>query len=131
MKFITILILGILYADLIKAEPVAISLEEYTFDFATIGYNIQVNGKIRNGFEPLEGSDYTTLYNNGYSIRVRVSTLSRKGKRDLTKVFNMNCIGYSDETNCIATIAGEVQLDEDMRINLYARKVTLFGMTYE
>ena len=67
-----------------NAEPVSISLENYTFDFASIGYEISVIGNISNFSEPLKGSDYTTIKDNGYSMKVRISALSRKGKRDLT-----------------------------------------------
>lgn len=112
-----------------SAEPTPISLEDYTFDFATIGYEIQVSGMVSNFSEPLEGSDYTWISNDGYRMKVRVSPLSRKGKRDLTNDFNANCIGFS--VNCPATVSGEVQLDEEMQVNLFARTFVLRGVEYK
>lgn len=113
----------------VNADPKPISLENYTFDFATIGYEIQVSGSISNGSEPLEGSDYTWLRSDGYKIKVRISPLSRKGKRDLTNYFNANCVGWS--ARCPATISGEVQLDEEMQVNFFARNVIIEGVEYK
>jgi hypothetical protein len=111
------------------AEPVQITHENYTFDFATIGYEVEMTGTIYNISEPLENGDYVWLHDSGYRIKVSFDALSRKGKRDLTEYFNNNCIGWDNE--CFSSIAGEVQLDEDMRVTLLARSAVVEEIDYK
>ncbi len=112
------------------ADPSKItSLEDYTFDFATLGYEVVFSGIIYNYSETLENGDYVWLRDGGYNVKVSFDALSRKSKHDLTNVFNENCVGYDEE--CAVTVSGEVQLDEDMQVLVIAREVTLEGRDYK
>lgn len=122
--------LALAAAPAIAEGPVATTLEAYSFDFATIGYEIEVQGTVRNLSEPLEGSDYTWLTSKGYKMKVRISPLARRAKQSLTAAFNENCVGFGSEYQCPARISGEVQLNEDMQVELYARAFELMGTVY-
>jgi len=129
MRKLFFLIILSVWASSLKAEPRRISLQDYSFDFASIGYEIKTFGQLGHSFEPLEAGDFTWLKDKGYRIRVRISPLSRAGKKELTELFNSKCIGF--DTNCRASVSGEVQLNDDMQVVLFARSININGKVFK
>jgi hypothetical protein len=120
-----------LTATTAMAETPTTSLQDYSFDFATMGYEVKFNGVVNNYSEPLENGDYVWLQESGYRVKVSFDALSRNGKRQMTDYFNANCVGYSDADECDVVVTGEVQLTDEMQVMLIARDVVLDNVEYK
>lgn len=97
------------------AEPVSVSLQDYAFDFAQYGYEIAITGTTRNIHDTLTADDYITIEADGYKIKTLIDRMGRKDRQGFIAFFNANCItGFND--GCPITAAGDVELNEDMRM---------------
>lgn len=105
------------------AEPVNTTLEEYAFDFSSIGYEITFPATTAYFLDPMTGNDYFTVSSNGYSLEARIDKLSRKGRKEFTEFFNLNCKNDFSTPKCDIELTGEVELDDKYKMIIWASKV--------
>ena len=116
MKGVLVATVGcVLAAGVAWAEPVEVNLEDYAFDFPQYGYEIAIKGTTRNIHDNLTADDYITIEADGYKIKTLIDRMSRKDRRGFIAFFNTHCITGFEE-GCIIAAAGDVELNEDMRM---------------
>ncbi len=128
-KLIPILLMGVTTLSIATVT----SLEEYAYDFATIGYDVTITGD-STYFDPMNAGDYFTLEDSGYTLETRIDGMSRKGKKEFIKFYNANCeISWTDVSYCNITVTGETELNEMMALVLTATSITFndHGKTFK
>ena len=97
------------------AEPSKVTLEDYAFNFPTYGFEISFTGTTKNYSDKLTVDDYITIRDNGYSMRSMIDRMGRKDRQSFIQFFNSTCIGILSN-DCDITAAGEIELNEDMKM---------------
>ena len=113
---LALMTLAALHAAPVTAEPVAVTLPDYAFDFPTYGYVITVTGTVQNLNDKLTADDYTTITDEGYKLKTLIDRMGRGDRQEFIKFFNANCIGFMPTDACPITASGEVELDDDMQM---------------
>ena len=103
------------------SKSVSTTLENYAYDFSIIGYDIKFPATSEY-YEPMNAGDYFRAKDKGYTIKVRIETLSRNSRKEFVSYYNQNCKYDMDET-CRMIIAGEVELNESMEMMLSAKRI--------
>ena len=125
-KFIFIII-SIISISTISSKTVSTTLKDYAYDFSTIGYEISFPAQ-SSSYSILSAGDYFRAKYDGYSMKVRIETLSRNSKRDFVTYYNENCKSdYSKDEICPMIVEGEVELDDDMQMVLIAKKIDFYN----
>lgn len=106
----------LLSAGAARAEPVAVSLEDYAFDFPTYGYEIAVSGTTRNFQDKLTADDYITIVDDGYNLKTLIDRMGRRDRQKFIAFFNEHCIVGFTRDACAITASGDVELDENMKM---------------
>ena len=107
------------------ADVTKTTLSDYAYDFASIGYEIEVSGK-SNYFDALNAGDYFNLKEGDYTLKTLFDGLSRKNRKAFVAFYNSECeYNYSNE--CQITASGEVELDDSMGMVLTANSVSITG----
>ena len=122
-KIITIKLFTFLFlASLLEAAPVKTTLENYAYDFPSIGYEISFTAS-SSYFVPMSSDDYFNATDGGYILEVRIDGLSRKARKDFVSYYNDNCeMSFSGE-ECQLLIEGEIELTSMMSMILKAEKI--------
>ena len=122
-KTITIKLFTFLFlASLLEAAPVKTTLENYAYDFPSIGYEISFTAS-SSYFVPMSADDYFNATDGGYILEVRIDGLSRKARKDFVSYYNDNCeMSFSGE-ECQLLIEGEIELTSMMSMILKAEKI--------
>ena len=107
------------------SEPVQITLANYAFDFPTHGFEIEFSGTTQNLTDKLTADDYITIKDNGYKMRTLIDRMGRKDRQAFIRFFNAGCIGFMPTDACPITAAGEVELDENMRMIFRMNNATI------
>ena len=98
------------------SDPVAVSLEDYVFDFPAIGYEITVTGETKNYTDKLTADDYITINDAGYKLKTLIDRMDRKDRQQFIAFFNDHCIVGFGASGCTITASGDIELDEDMKM---------------
>tara|TARA_B110000116_G_C16654048_1_gene498661 strand:+ start:386 stop:805 length:420 start_codon:yes stop_codon:yes gene_type:complete len=122
-KIITIKLSSILIlAALLQSAPVKTTLENYAYDFPSIGYEISFPAS-SSYFIPMSADDYFNVESGGYTLEVRIDGLSRTARKDFVSYYNEHCeISFTDE-ECQLSIEGEIELTAIMSMILKAKKI--------
>jgi len=122
-KTVTIKLFTFLFlASLLEAAPVKTTLENYAYDFPSIGYEISFTAS-SSYFVPMSADDYFNATDGGYILEVRIDGLSRKARKDFVSYYNDNCeMSFSGE-ECQLLIEGEIELTSMMSMILKAEKI--------
>ena len=104
------------YATPAASESPHVSLADYAFDFSTYGYEITVSGVTRNFQDKLTADDYITINDDGYKLKTLIDRMKRKDRQQFISFFNSHCVVGFGESGCRITAAGDVELDENMRM---------------
>jgi len=103
------------------AEYTKTTLEDYAFDFTSIGYEIEVSGKT--SIFSTSADQWIWLRDTGRKVKVNFSTLSRNGRKQVIDHMNSSCKGFG--VTCPVTVKGEVEFDEDMQMQIKAFEMSL------
>lgn len=126
MKLINnIFILFIVFSG-IKAELVQTTLEDYAYDFASIGHEISFFATSAY-FIPMSADDYFNASYGGYTLEVRINALSRKAKKDFVPYYNKNCETTFSGDDCKIFLEGEIELNSSMKMILKAKKINFLS----
>tara|TARA_Y100000814_G_scaffold121400_1_gene86990 strand:- start:511 stop:921 length:411 start_codon:yes stop_codon:yes gene_type:complete len=106
-------------------KPTPTTLEDYAYDFSTIGYEI-VFPATSGYFDAMNAGDYFNAKDKGYTIKVRIESLSRNSRREFVSYYNENCKYDFMNDTCPITVSGEVELDESMGMILTAKKIDFY-----
>lgn len=106
-----------------QAEPVAVSLLTYAFEFSAYGYEITVTGKTRRTTEPIAAGD--RIRRGGYKLRAFINRLGRSDRREFVTFYNEHCFIRPGGLSCEITATGEVELDDDLQMVLRIQQATL------
>ena len=123
--FVFFISIGLFFVNIIQAEPVETTLNDYAFDFASIGYEIKFAGKTSYFSDELSANDYFDVRADGYTLRARADKLSRIGRKNFISYFNKNCRLFS-RSECIIILSGEVELDENFRMIIWATSIEVY-----
>ena len=118
----TILLLAIPAVSM--ADVRKTTLSDYAYDFASIGYVIEVTATSRY-FNALNAGDYFNLKEGDYTLKTMFDGLTRKDRKAFVTFYNSEC-GY-DEGDCQITVSGEVELDDSMGMVLTANSINITG----
>jgi hypothetical protein len=108
------------------AKPISTTLQDYAYDFSTIGYEI-IFPAISGYFDAMNAGDYFHAKDKGYTIKVRIEGLSRNSRRDFVSYYNENCKNDFMNDTCPMAVSGEVELDESMGMVLTAKKIDFYN----
>ncbi len=112
----------IIFLGLLQADPIKTTLENYAYDFASIGYEISFPAS-SSYFIPMSADDYFNATDGGYTLEVRIDGLSRKARKDFVSYYNDNCeLTFSGE-ECQLLLEGEIELTATMSMILKAKKI--------
>ena len=114
IQVLTFLVAG--YAMPAASETTQVRLADYAFDFPTHGFEIEFSGTTQNLTDKLTADDYITIEDDGYKMRTLIDRMGRKDRQAFIRFFNAGCIGFMPTDACPITAAGEVELDDDMRM---------------
>ena len=104
------------------AKPVSTTLQDYAYDFSTIGYEIAFPAS-SSYFIPMTADDYFNATDGSYTLEVRIDGLSRKARKDFVTYYNENCeLSFSDK-ECQLYLEGEIELTGTMSMILKAKKI--------
>ena len=124
LKIFTLLF--VLMISTSSAEPVETTLKDYAYDFSSIGYEISFPASSEY-FDPMNAGDYFNAKHAGYTIKVRIEGLNRNNRRDFVSHYNENCkYGYSSNEICPMVLTGEIELNENMKMILTAKKIDFY-----
>lgn len=123
MKIIIIKLISLLFlVSILQSSPVKTTLENYAYDFPSIGYEISFTAS-SSYFVPMSADDYFNATDGGYILEVRIDGLSRKARKDFVSYYNDNCeMSFSGE-ECQLLIEGEIELTSMMSMILKAEKI--------
>ena len=123
MKIIKIKLISLLFlVSILQSSPVKTTLENYAYDFPSIGYEISFTAS-SSYFVPMSADDYFNATDGGYILEVRIDGLSRKARKDFVSYYNDNCeMSFSGE-ECQLLIEGEIELTSMMSMILKAEKI--------
>ena len=107
------------------ADVTKTTLSDYAYDFASIGYEIEVSGT-SNYFNALNAGDYFNLKEGDYTLKTLFDGLSRKNRKAFVAFYNSEC-EYNYSKDCQITVSGEVELDDSMGMVLTANSVSITG----
>lgn len=112
----------IIFLGLLQANPIKTTLENYAYDFSSIGYEISFPAS-SSYFIPMSADDYFNATDGGYTLEVRIDGLSRKARKDFVSYYNDNCeLTFSGE-ECQLLLEGEIELTSTMSMILKAKKI--------
>ena len=111
---------------LLFAKPISTTLQDYAYDFSTIGYEITIPA-ISGYFDAMNAGDYFNAKDKGYTIKVRIESLSRNSRREFVSYYNENCKYDFMNDTCPMMVSGEVELDESMAMVLTAKKIDFYN----
>ena len=114
IQMLTFLVAG--YAMPAVSETAQVRLADYAFDFPTYGFEIRFSGTTQNLTGKLTADDHITITDDGYKMRTLIDRMGRKNRQAFIRFFNAGCIGFGPSAACSITAAGEVELDDDMRM---------------
>ena len=87
----------IVFLSLLQATPIKTTLENYAYDFPSIGYDISFPAS-SSYFIPMSADDYFNATDGGYTLEVRIDGLSRNARKDFVSYYNDNCeLSFSGE----------------------------------
>ena len=109
----------------ITSDYAKTTLSDYAYDFASIGYEIEVSGK-SNYFNALNAGDYFNLKEGDYTLKTLFDGLSRKNRKAFVTFYNSEC-EYNYSKDCRMTVSGEVELDDSMGMVLTANSISITG----
>lgn len=108
---------GALYGIPAASEPAqVVSLSDYAFDFPIYGYEITVTGETSNFTDKLTADDHITIEDEGYTLKTLVDRMNRKDRKQFISFFNSHCIVGFGTKGCTITAAGDIELNENMRM---------------
>ena len=123
---IRILVMSVaVYAASAASEPVPVSLADYAFDFPTSGFEIQVTGTTKNYTDTLTADDFINIVDNGYTLKTLIDRMNRKDRQQFISFFNAHCILGFGPGGCAIMAAGDIELDEKMRMIFRMSTVTI------
>ena len=125
--FVFFILIGLFFVNITKAEPVDTTLKDYAFDFASIGHEIRFIGTTSYFMDELSANDYFNVRAEGYTIEARADKLSRTGRRKFIGYFNENCKTTFSGGECIIILSGEVELDENFKMIIWATVVEVYN----
>ena len=105
-----------------SADVTNTTLSDYAYDFASIGYEIEVTGSSYY-HNPLNSGDYFRLMEGDYTMETMFDGLSRKARKEFVAFYNKECPHDYGDADCHITVTGEVELDEDMKMVLTANAI--------
>jgi len=108
------------------AKPFPTTLKDYAYDFSAIGYEI-IFPATSGYFDTMNAGDYFNAKDKGYTIKVRIESLSRNSRREFVSFYNENCKYDFMQDTCPMVISGEVELDESMSMVLTAKKIDFYN----
>ncbi len=108
------------------AEPKATNLIDYARDFTEVGYEIIFKADARYYRDPLSAGQTFLAYVPGYRVLTSADKLSRDGRREFFDYFNKHCKYQKQTFTCIVEITGEVELNEEYRVVVWAVKIGIF-----
>ena len=122
-KIITIKLFTFLFlVSLLQSESIKTTLENYAYDFPSIGYDISFPAS-SSYFIPMSADDYFNATDGGYTLEVRIDGLSRNARKDFVSYYNDNCeLSFSGE-ECQLILEGEIELTATMSMILKAKKI--------
>ena len=104
------------YVAPVASESVEVTLADYAFDFATIGYEITVSGETGNIQDALTADDYISIEADGYTLKTLIDRMNRKDRQQFIRFFNKHCIVGFVGPGCAITASGDIELDENMKM---------------
>lgn len=120
-----IAVLAAVHAVPAIAEPPAVSLADYAFDFPTYGYEITVSGTTRNMMDKLTADDHIFISDSDYTLKTLIDRMGRSDRREFMQFFNEHCIGFDPAVACPINAAGDIELDDKMRMVFRPTVVTI------
>ena len=106
------------------ADVTKTTLPDYAYDFASVGYEIEVTGTSRY-FDALNAGDYFSLREGDYTMKTLFDGLSRKSRKAFVTFYNSECDYGTGK--CQITVSGEVELDDAMGMVLTANSISITG----
>ena len=103
---------GLIGAGTAHAEPVAVSLADYAFNFPAHGYEIIVTGETGD-FREKATNDFIYIRDGGYTVWARTDRLGRADRQKFLAFYNANC---QQRAKCAITATGEVELNDELKM---------------
>jgi len=122
MKIIIKSVSFLFLVSILQSTPVKTTLENYAYDFPSIGYEISFTAS-SSYFVPMSADDYFNATDGGYILEVRIDGLSRKARKDFVSYYNDNCEMSFSGDECQLLIEGEIELTSMMSMILKAEKI--------
>ena len=117
----TAVLIGLVGSGVAQAKPVAVSLQDYAFNFPAHGYEIVVNGRTGNPHY-IAVEDMVLVKDGSYTVTARIDRLSRSDRQQFMTFYAEHC---KFTKPCEIRMGGEVELDKELRMKLFIQGAEL------
>ena len=111
-----------LAATMGTAVAVDTTLEDYAYDFVSVGYDITIEGISYHYGYGITAGDVLEVQSGDYTMSTIIDGISRKNRRAFVQFYNENC-----ENHCEVRVSGEIALNSEMQMILTARRIAFIG----
>ena len=113
--------IGLIGSGVAQAEPTAVSLQDYAFNFPTHGYEIIVAGRTGNP-QYIAVEDMVLVKDGSYTVTARIDRLGRSDRQQFMTFYAEHC---KFTKPCDIRMGGEVELDKELRMKLFIQGAEL------